>query len=82
MLDKERRLEKEISFYQSLSDSLLENIINALHINNRDERRKIKKQKTVKIPKTGEIFFRFLRIKNFRFINSPTTDFGKPELRC
>ena len=47
MLDKEKRFGKVVSFYQSLPDDLLENIINALPIN-RDVRRKINKLKTSK----------------------------------
>lgn len=47
MLDKEKRLEKVVSFYQSLPDDLLDNIINALPVN-RDLRRKINKLKTSK----------------------------------
>ena len=47
MLDKEKRFEKVVSFYQSLPDDLLKNIINALPIN-RDVRRKINKLKTSK----------------------------------
>lgn len=47
MLDKEKRLEKVVSFYQSIPDDLLENIINAIP-GNRDLRRKINKLKTSK----------------------------------
>lgn len=47
MLDKEKRFGKVVSFYQSLPDDLLKNIINALPIN-RDVRRKINKLKTSK----------------------------------
>ncbi|EXM40181.1 hypothetical protein RASY3_07425 [Ruminococcus albus SY3] len=47
MLDKEKRFGKVVSFYQSLPDELLENIINALPVN-RDVRRKINKLKTSK----------------------------------
>lgn len=47
MLDKEKRLEKVVSFYQSLPGDLLDNIINALPVN-RDLRRKINKLKTSK----------------------------------
>ena len=47
MLDKEKRLGKVVSFYQSLPDDLLETIINALPVN-RDLRRKINKLKTSK----------------------------------
>lgn len=47
MLDKEKRLEIVVSFYQSLPDDLLDNIINALPVN-RDLRRKINKLKTSK----------------------------------
>ncbi len=47
MLDKEKRFEKVMSFYQSLPDDLLESVISALPIN-RDVRRKINKLKTSK----------------------------------
>lgn len=47
MLDKEKRLGKVVSFYQSIPDDLLENIINAIP-GNRDLRRKINKLKTSK----------------------------------
>lgn len=47
MLDKEKRLGKVVSFYQSLPDDLLESIINALPVN-RDVRRKINKIKISK----------------------------------
>ena len=47
MLDKEKRLGKVVSFYQSLPDDLLESIINALPVN-RDVRRKINKLKISK----------------------------------
>lgn len=47
MPDKEKRLGKVVSFYQSLPDGLLKNIINALSVN-RDVRRKINKLKTSK----------------------------------
>lgn len=47
MLDKEKRFEKVMSFYQSLPDDLLESVISALPVN-RDVRRKINKQKTLK----------------------------------
>lgn len=47
MLDKEKRLGKVISFYQSLPDDLLNSIINALPVN-RDVRRKITKIKSSK----------------------------------
>lgn len=48
MLDKERRLEKVITFYQSLPEELINGIINNLSVN-RDTRRKINKAKTSKI---------------------------------
>lgn len=47
MLDKEKHFKKVVSFYQSLPDDLLENIINALPVN-RDVRRKINKLKISK----------------------------------
>lgn len=47
MLEKEKRLGKVVSFYQSLPDDLLESIINALPVN-RDVRRKINKLKISK----------------------------------
>lgn len=47
MLDKDKHFGKVVSFYQSLPDDLLENIINALPVN-RDVRRKINKLKISK----------------------------------
>ena len=47
MLEKEKRIGKVVSFYQSLPDDLLESIINALPVN-RDVRRKINKLKISK----------------------------------
>jgi nucleoside-triphosphatase THEP1 len=47
MYDKEKRLEKVITFYQSLPAPLLEEIINNLPIN-RDIRRKVNKIKTLR----------------------------------
>lgn len=47
MLDKEKRFEKVVLFYQSLPQELLDNIISTLSIN-REDRRKIAKLKSIK----------------------------------
>lgn len=48
MLDKEKRFEKVILFYQSLPQDLLDNIISTLPINREDKRRIIKLKSTKK----------------------------------